>query len=112
LDTPPLLGEFVNTTTEPENRAAGSPFPKTKVEVGVKRGGAVKKELRKTNPLMQWLEHDQTCDHLRLLGFCTPFVFRNLKKETKFRKLDLFPSSGEGIGDTLLDHLERANLSH
>jgi hypothetical protein len=41
LDTPLLLGELVNMT-EPENRAAGSPFPKTKVEGGVKRGGAVK----------------------------------------------------------------------
>jgi hypothetical protein len=39
LDTLLLLGELVNTTTEPENRAAGFPFPKTKVEVGVKRGG-------------------------------------------------------------------------
>jgi hypothetical protein len=46
LDTPFLLGELVNTTTEPENRAAGSPFPKTKVEVGAKRGGAVKHKRR------------------------------------------------------------------
>jgi hypothetical protein len=27
------------------------------------------------------------------------------------RKLDLFPSSGEGVGDTLLGLLERANLN-
>jgi hypothetical protein len=31
---------------------------------------------------------------------------------TTFRKLDLFPSSGEGVGDTPLGLLVRANLGH
>jgi hypothetical protein len=34
-------------------------------------------------------------------------------KDTTFRKLDLFPSSGEGLEiPTLLGPLERANLNH
>jgi hypothetical protein len=53
---------------------------------------------------------------LRITGF-SDFVhhpiFWKLEK-TAFRKLDLFPSSGEGGGETptLLDPLERANLNH
>jgi hypothetical protein len=38
--------------------------------------------------------------------------FKKLE-ETTFRKLDLFPSSGQPRkASTLLGHLERANLSH
>jgi hypothetical protein len=33
-----------------------------------------------------------------------------IKTPRSFRKLDLFPSSGEGFGDTLLVPIERANL--
>jgi hypothetical protein len=33
-------------------------------------------------------------------------------KNTTFRKLDLFPSSGKGVGDTPLGQLERANFNH
>jgi hypothetical protein len=41
-------------------------------------------------------------------------IFRYSKKleSTKFRKLDLFPSSGKGETPTLLGPLERANLNH
>jgi hypothetical protein len=42
LDTPLLLGELLNTLTEPEKGPLAPLFPKNKVEVGVKRGGAVK----------------------------------------------------------------------
>jgi hypothetical protein len=36
-----------------------------------------------------------------------------IRKNTMFRKLDLFPSTGEGMGDiTLLGPLERANLNY
>jgi hypothetical protein len=42
LDTPLLLGELVNTTTEPENKGSWLPTcPKQKLG-RVKRGGAVK----------------------------------------------------------------------
>jgi hypothetical protein len=50
-----------------------------------------------------------------LLGFWTLYIVWYSKKleNATFRKLDLFPSSGEG-GETptLLDPLERANLNH
>jgi hypothetical protein len=40
--------------------------------------------------------------YYELLGFCTSSIVRYSKKQksTTFRKLDLFPSSGEGAGDT------------
>jgi hypothetical protein len=51
---------------------------------------------------------------LRITGFCTLSIVRNSKcyKNTTFRKLDLFPSSGEGRKTpTLLGPLEIASLS-
>jgi hypothetical protein len=47
---------------------------------------------------------------LDLLSFWTLSIVQYSKKT--FRKLDLFPSSREGLGDTLLGPLERASLSH
>jgi hypothetical protein len=52
----------------------------------------------------------------RINGF-SDFVHRPDSKEledknTTFRKLDLFPSSGKGDMHTLLGPLERANLNH
>jgi hypothetical protein len=42
-----------------------------------------------------------------------PFPSSGILEKTTFRKLDLFPSSGEGGGeDTQLGPLERANLNH
>jgi hypothetical protein len=49
----------------------------------------------------------------RSLGFWTLSIVWNSKQleNTKFRKLELFPSSGEGRDTpTLLGHLERANM--
>jgi hypothetical protein len=43
-----------------------------------------------------------------ILDFVQPFVFYNLEN-TRFQKLDLFPSSSVG---TLLGPLETANLIH
>jgi hypothetical protein len=34
------------------------------------------------------------------LDFVHRLVFLKTQKNTKFRKLNLFPSSGEGVGDT------------
>jgi hypothetical protein len=52
----------------------------------------------------------------RDIGF-SDFIHRpDIKKQTKenttFRKLDLFPSSGEGKKPILLGPLERASLNH
>jgi hypothetical protein len=47
------------------------------------------------------------------MGFRTLSIVRYFKLEnTTFRKLDLFPSSGEGRRLTLLGRLERADLNH
>jgi hypothetical protein len=47
-------------------------------------------------------------------GLClSSGLLNTLVENIKFRKLDLFPSSGEGRETpTLLDPLERANLNH
>jgi hypothetical protein len=49
-----------------------------------------------------------------ITGFWTSPIVRYSKKleSAKFRKLVLFPSSGEGETPTLLGPLERANLNH
>jgi hypothetical protein len=45
-----------------------------------------------------------------VFGLCPSF---GILKNTTFQKLVLFPSSAQGVGDTLLGPLERANnLSH
>jgi hypothetical protein len=41
-----------------------------------------------------------------LLGLCPSSA---VLKNSAFRKLDLFPSAGEELGDTLLGRLEKAN---
>jgi hypothetical protein len=51
---------------------------------------------------------------LRITGF-SDFVHRPVFQKlenTTFRKLDLFPSSGDGETPALLGPLERANLNH
>jgi hypothetical protein len=45
-------------------------------------------------------------------GLCPLSDILKHTKEPAIWKLDLFPSSGESVGDTLLDLLERANPNH
>jgi hypothetical protein len=66
------------------------------------------------SPSLQMVDLFPDC-LLRIAGLLD-FVHRpefQIPQNTTFRKLDLFPSSGEGKETpTLLDPLERANLSH
>jgi hypothetical protein len=73
--------------------------------------------------LLLWVlvSHEHLVDrHLQciseILGLRTlsiVLVLKNkLRKNTTFRKLDLFPSSGEGKKPILLGPLERASLNH
>jgi hypothetical protein len=43
------------------------------------------------------------------LGLCSSF---GVLEKSSYRKLDMFPSSGQSVGDTLSCLVERANLSH
>jgi hypothetical protein len=47
-----------------------------------------------------------------VFGLCPSFCILNNAKNTTFRELDLFPSSGEAVGDTKRDPLERASPNH
>jgi hypothetical protein len=42
----------------------------------------------------------RTLEIIEISDFVHRPVFRRTLKNTTFRKLDLFPSSGEGVGDT------------
>jgi hypothetical protein len=57
---------------------------------------------------------DDGVQHAELLSFWTLSIVQYSKKlkNTTFRKLDLFPSSGRGGTPNQLGPLERANLNH
>jgi hypothetical protein len=53
--------------------------------------------------------HDCSTRNYWVLGLDS---LSDILKNITFRKLDLLPTSGEGVGDTPLSRLERANLNH
>jgi hypothetical protein len=70
--------------------------------------------IHQRNDITQYQSHEISIHKSRITASWTLSIARNSENwNTAFRKLDLFPSSGEGRETpTLLGPLERANLKH